>query len=207
MIFFWYRRRDMDSLFFLLTATIWIFFFGQPSLGETGNPQEKLSSSETIHLFDDFLCEHCESYANNEFVTFRYSKIQKKKNVPIIWHFYEINKDSRPLAIATYCAFEQGQKNGWDMHDALFHTPSQERTKKKTKRIAQHYKMDIDAWETCLISPETEQKLQNDEILATKWGIISTPTTRIGGKNFPGRVPLENLIWERERVLSEKGQL
>jgi len=198
----------MESLVSLIATALWITLSGSSfSSEESTTPLKQESKKTAVHIFDDYLCEHCEIFSKNEFVTLRFSEEAQEKKIKFIWHFYEINEASRPLAIATYCAFEQSDQGGWDMHDALFNTPTKERTLQKTKSIAKHYNLDAEVWNTCLSAPETTEKIQKDEDLAQEWNITATPTTRIGGKNLPGRVPLENLIWEMKRMLSEKEHL
>jgi protein-disulfide isomerase len=85
------------------------------------------------------------------------------------------------LARAGICAEAQGRFEAMD--DALFANQAE---KAPVEELARRMGLDLDRFNACLASAETEARLQRDIQEGIKAGIRGTPSYVVDGKPFPG---------------------
>ncbi len=110
-----------------------------------------------------------------------------------------------PAAIATVCAYEQGNDKFWALHDKLFDSQKDitlENSKEKFNQYAKEVGLDTKKFDTCLNSKEVKAKVESQMQEATEIGVQSTPTFVVNGMIVPGANP-EGLKSAIEIQLSE----
>lgn len=142
----------------------------------------------TVVEYSDFQCPFCSKAS----VTI--AEIEKKygnkvkvafKNFPLPFH-----SQARLAAEAAQCANEQGMKNFWKMHDAMFADQSK---LDKDNLLATAKKIGVKEAEfkTCLEAQKYKAVIDTDMAEGQKLGIKSTPTFFINGKLVSGAQPIE----------------
>ncbi len=97
-----------------------------------------------------------------------------------------------PAAIASECAYQQGNDKFWEMHDKLFDNQKQitlENSEQKFNQFAKEIGLDTKKFDACLDSPDIKAKVENDVAEATAIGVQSTPTFVVNGMIVPGANP------------------
>ena len=97
-----------------------------------------------------------------------------------------------PAAIASVCAYQQGNDKFWEMHDKLFDNQKQitlENSEQKFNQFAKEIGLDTKKFDACLDSPEVKAKVEKDVAEATSIGVQSTPTFVVNGMIVPGANP------------------
>ncbi|MGH7851132.1 MAG: DsbA family protein [Thermodesulfobacteriota bacterium] len=110
-----------------------------------------------------------------------------------------------PAAIASVCAYEQGNDKFWALHDKLFDSQKDitlENSKEKFNQYAKEVGLDTKKFDTCLNSKEVKAKVESQMQEATEVGVQSTPTFVVNGMIVPGANP-EGLKSAIEIQLSE----
>jgi protein-disulfide isomerase len=91
---------------------------------------------------------------------------------------------AKDAAIASVCAFEQGNDNFWKFHDLVFQKQKEitvEKSKEQFNTFAKDLKLNTGKFEACVNSPETATKVQNEMKEAQSIGVSSTPTFVVNG--------------------------
>jgi len=110
-----------------------------------------------------------------------------------------------PAAIASVCAYEQGNDKFWALHDKLFDSQKDitlENSKEKFNQYAKEVGLDTKKFDTCLNSKEVKAKVDTQMKEAVEIGVQSTPTFVVNGMIVPGANP-EGLKSAIEIQLSE----
>lgn len=110
-----------------------------------------------------------------------------------------------PAAIASVCAYEQGNDKFWALHDKLFDSQKDitlENSKEKFNQYAKEVGLDTKKFDACLNSKEAKAVVESQMKEATEVGVQSTPTFVINGMIVPGANP-EGLKSAIEIQLSE----
>ncbi len=97
-----------------------------------------------------------------------------------------------PAAIASVCAYQQGNDKFWAMHDKLFDNQKQitlDNSKQKFGEYAKEIGLDTKKFDACIASPEVKAKVEKDVAEATSIGVQSTPTFVVNGMIVPGANP------------------
>jgi protein-disulfide isomerase len=98
-------------------------------------------------------------------------------------------------AIASECAFRQGNDAFWVMYDGLFQKQSEitkETLKEKTVEIAKAGNLDVASFEACLDGRQTLDAVRADETEANVLGVSSTPTFFVNGRRLSGAQSFES---------------
>lgn len=142
----------------------------------------------TIIEFSDFQCPFCSKGA--QILTDIEKKYGNKvkiafKNYPLPFH-----SQAKGAAVAALCANEQGSKNFWKMHDAMFADQTKldlDNLKATAKKIGLK---DVD-FNKCLDENRHMARVEADMAEGQAVGIKSTPTFFVNGKLVTGAQPLE----------------
>ena len=148
------------------------------------------SAKVTVIEYSDFQCPFCkratdmlpgilDQYKNKVKLVF--------KQLPLPNHPW-----ANDAAIASECAFDQGNDAFWKFHDLLFQKQKDitvEKSKEQFKTFAKDVGLNTAKFETCVNSPETATTVQNQIKEAQSLGISSTPTFVVNGMLVPGANP------------------
>jgi protein-disulfide isomerase len=110
-----------------------------------------------------------------------------------------------PAAIASVCAYQQGNDKFWALHDKLFDSQKDitlENSKEKFNQYAKEVGLDTKKFDACLNSKEAKAVVESQMKEATEVGVQSTPTFVVNGMIVPGANP-EGLKSAIEIQLSE----
>lgn len=110
-----------------------------------------------------------------------------------------------PAAIATVCAYQQGNDKFWALHDKLFDSQKDitlENSKEKFNQYAKEVGLDTKKFDACLNSKEAKAVVDTQMKEAVEIGVQSTPTFVVNGMIVPGANP-EGLKSAIEIQLSE----
>ncbi len=110
-----------------------------------------------------------------------------------------------PAAIASVCAYQQGNDKFWALHDKLFDSQKDitlENSKEKFNQFAKEVGLDTKKFDACLTSKEAAAVVETQMNEAVEIGVQSTPTFVVNGMIVPGANP-EGLKSAIEIQLSE----
>lgn len=203
----WANKRKIEELKKnpnrepLSVEDIITLFFEQPQIDFdlTGRPAKGNTNSKvSIVEFSDFECPYCKKAAES----FKKTMEEYKDDVAFYFFNYpldkscnkymqrDLHKSACQAAFAAVCAGEQDKF--WPYHDEAFaNQPKYE--KEDLNNYAQKIGLDIPAFESCLNSPQTMSKIQNDIEAAQKAGIQGTPSVFLNGRKLNG--------WNNEELL------
>lgn len=172
-----------------------------------GNPDAPVKIVE----FSDFECPHCKRAA----ATLKPYLKQHLKNIQLFYVSYPLDKNCNQYmpqdfhqnacaaAEAVYCAKDQNKF--WEMHDKLFEEQPQF-SAENYKLFAQELGLDVNKFNLCVESKQTEGKVKSDIELGNQAKIKSTPSIFINGRllrDWPNPIKL-NLLIEEELKRSKK---
>lgn len=143
----------------------------------------------TIVEFSDFACPFCKA----SFPGIREIGLKYKENVRVIFRDWPGHDYSLPLALAAYCAGEQGKF--WEMHDKLFQNQSDTfgSDKNQLAALAQQLGIYNEEFQTCFDNqtylPQIKKNFTDSETL----GVAGTPTWFVNGKKIEGELSAADL--------------
>lgn len=143
----------------------------------------------TIVEYSDFQCPFCaRAYATfEEDVMKQYGdKVRFVfKNFPLT----SIHPWAEDGALASECAFQQGNDAHWKMYDGLFTKQAdinKDNLREKSSEIAKDGGMDVAKYQECFDGKKALDAVKADETEATSLGVNSTPTFFINGRRLSG---------------------
>jgi protein-disulfide isomerase len=164
-------------------------------------------SKVTIVEYSDFQCPFCaRAYTTIEEVLKDYGDRVRFvfKNLPLA----NIHPWAEDAALASECAFLQGNERFWKMYDGLFAKQGEikkENLKEKASAIATDAGMDVPAFQECLDGRKTLAAVKADESEAAALGVNSTPTFFINGRRVPGAQSKDGFKQLIDQELAGKG--
>jgi protein-disulfide isomerase len=99
---------------------------------------------------------------------------------------------AKDAAIASVCAYKQGNNDFWRFHDLVFEKQKEitvEKSKEQFKAFAKELGLDMGKFEACLSSPEAAARVQDEMKEGQSIGVNSTPTFVVNGMPVPGANP------------------
>jgi protein-disulfide isomerase len=174
---------------------------GQPERG----PKD---AKVTIVEYSDFQCPFCARV----YSTFE-TQVMKEygdrvrfvfKNFPLS----SIHPWAEDAALASECAFQQGNDQFWAMYDGLFAKQAditKENFRDKASAIAKDAGMDVGRFQQCLEARAAIDAVKADESEATGLGINSTPTFFVNGRRLSGAQTYESFKQLIDQELGAKG--
>jgi protein-disulfide isomerase len=143
----------------------------------------------TIVEYSDFQCPFCaRAYTSfEEGVMKEYGdKVRFVfKNFPLT----SIHPWAEDGALASECAFQQGNGAHWKMYDGLFTKQAdinKDNLREKSSEIAKDGGMDVAKYQECFDGKKALDAVKADETEATALGVNSTPTFFINGRRLSG---------------------
>jgi protein-disulfide isomerase len=143
----------------------------------------------TIVEYSDFQCPFCArvyTTLENEVLKDYGDKVRFVfKNFPLT----SIHPWAEDGAVASECAFQQGNDAFWAMYNGLFSKQSEitkENLKEKASDIAKDGGADVAKFQECLDGKKAMDAVKADESEATALGVNSTPTFFINGRRLSG---------------------
>jgi protein-disulfide isomerase len=137
--------------------------------------------------FSDFQCPFCSRYAQGTYQRIQQEFVNTGK-VEYVFFNYPLER-LHPLALraseAVECAGEQGKF--WEMHDALFQTPSALSEEHFVKQAAV-LQLRRPEFQACLGGGSMLSRIRMQGGLADQAGVTSTPTFFIGRLASPGKI-------------------
>ncbi|OGQ22736.1 MAG: hypothetical protein A3C46_04580 [Deltaproteobacteria bacterium RIFCSPHIGHO2_02_FULL_44_16] len=174
-----------------------------PNWPVRGNPQAKVLILE----FSDFQCPHCQRAAST-----LWPYLREFQDVVQLRYIHmpldqacnpRVQQAMHPFSClaskATICA--AARNDFWDFHDELFKR-QRDLSAEVIGEIALQRDWTKEEFDTCLASPETEKRLQEDIHTAHRYYIAATPTILVNGREsrfwFDGKF-LQALVKEELR--------
>lgn len=147
----------------------------------------------TIVEFSDFACPFCLA----SFPALREVSVKYQNQVKVIFRDWPGHDYSLSLALAAYCAGEQGKF--WEMHDKLFQNQSETfgSDKNQLAMLAQQLGIYNTQFQTCFDSQKYLPQIRANFVDSQTLGVTGTPTWFINGHKIEGQLSageLEQLL-------------
>jgi protein-disulfide isomerase len=162
----------------------------------------------TIVEYSDFQCPFCSrvySTLENEVLTQYGDKVRFYfKNFPLT----SIHPWAEDAAVASECAFRQGNDKFWSMYNGLFTKQDQitkENLREKSSDIAKDSGMDVGKFQQCFDGKQTLDAVHADSNEATALGVNSTPTFFVNGRRLAGAQTADGFKQLIDRELGSSG--
>lgn len=165
----------------------------QANFNKMGNPEAPVS----LIIYSDFQCSHCARfYENTEQLLIDEYVETGKINYEFKTFGDSLGPESLLAAEASYCAADQGKF--WEYHNVLYENFSYNNSggyaEKKLIKFAEKLDLDIDSFESCLISNKYEKRAMQDIEDGKASGVGGTPSILLDGVvTFPGNVSIEDM--------------
>ncbi len=132
----------------------------------------------TLIEFGDFQCPNCGRFARDTSPQIEASYVESGKVSMAFKHFTVVGPDSKPAAMASQCANDQGMF--WEFHDELYNNQGHENSgwanRDNLKQIASNMGLDTQSFDSCLDSNKYESLVENDLNLAKQLDFRGTPS-------------------------------
>ena len=178
-----------------------ISFDNQPERG----PKD---ATVTIVEYSDFQCPFCARvYATleNDVLKEYGDKVRMVfKNFPLT----SIHPWAGDAALASECAFQQGNDKFWAMYNGLFSKQSditRENLKDRAGDIARDARLDVARFQECFDGKKAQDAVDADVHEAAALGVNSTPTFFVNGRRLSGALAPADLKQAIDRELGAKG--
>jgi len=136
------------------------------------------SAPITLIEFGDFQCPNCGRFARDTAPQIEESYVESGKVSIAFKHFPVVGLDSKPAAMASQCANDQGMF--WEFHDELYNNQGRENSgwanKNNLKQIASNMGLDTQSFDSCLDSNKYQSLVENDLSLAKQIKFTGTPS-------------------------------
>jgi protein-disulfide isomerase len=162
----------------------------------------------TIVEYSDFQCPFCaRAYTTVETQVLKEYGDKVRfvfKNFPLS----SIHPWAEDAALATECAFQQGNDQFWTLYNGLFTKQGEitkDNLKDKVTEIAQAGGVDAPKLSECLEGKKSAEALKADADEATALGVNSTPTFFVNGHRLSGAQTFENFKQVIDQELGPTG--
>lgn len=139
--------------------------------------------------YSDYQCPFCsrvyETLENEVLKTYGDRVRFVFKNFPLT----NIHPWAEDGALASECAFQQGNEQHWKMYDGLFKEQGQitkENLREKASKIAEAGGLDVPKFQDCFDNKKAMDAVKADEAEAATLGVSSTPTFFVNGRRLAG---------------------
>lgn len=153
---------------------------GNPSIGPS-------NAAVTVVEFSDFQCPHCLLlYKSLKAVEPKYPQVRVVfKDFPIT----QIHPWAETSAIGGRCAYLQSPDAFWKVHDQIFDHQdviSSENVWEKLVDFATQAGLNVEAFKTCMSSPEAKQAVEANRADGVALSVGSTPSIFVNGRPLVG---------------------
>jgi len=136
------------------------------------------SAPITLIEFGDFQCPNCGRFARDTAPQIEESYVESGQVSMAFKHFPVVGLDSKPAAMASQCANDQGMF--WEFHDELYNNQGHENSgwanRDNLKQIALNMGLDKQRFDSCLDSNKYESLVESDLSLAKQIKFTGTPS-------------------------------
>jgi len=136
------------------------------------------SAPITLVEFSDFQCPNCGRFARDISPLIEASYIESGQVSWAYKHFTIVGPDSKPAAMASQCANDQGMF--WEFHDELFNNQGKGNTgwvsRDNIKQFASNVGLDMQSFNSCFDSNKYSSLVENDLILTKQLEFTGTPS-------------------------------
>ena len=136
------------------------------------------SAPITLIEFGDFQCPNCGRFARDTSPQIEASYVESGQVQMAFKHFPVVGPDSKPAAMASQCANDQGMF--WEFHDELYYNQGHENSgwasKDNLKQIALNIGLDKQSFDSCLDSNKYQSLVETDLNLARQLKFTGTPS-------------------------------
>lgn len=154
-----------------------------------GNPD----ATVTLVEYTDYACPFCEIYFRQTLPALveKYVRAGQVKLVVKDLPLPSLHPTAPRVASAALCAAEQGPREFWAMHDAIFRTQQQWNRMSDPDPflggLAEQAGLDTKPYQQCMASGRTQARTQSTADEAQKQGFTGTPSFQIikDGKDYP----------------------
>lgn len=163
----------------------------------------KKNAPITIIEFADLQCPYCKDFHDKILPRIKSEYINKDLVKFVFVNFAFLGDESKDAAMATKCAQDQGKY--WEYQDLLYAKQSGENTGNFDLKNLKKYALDLglitEEFNSCMDSKKYEQLISSESLLASDYGVNSTPTIFINGKRFEGVVPFYQIDQEIQKLI------
>lgn len=132
----------------------------------------------TLIEFGDFQCPNCGRFARDTSPQIETSYVESGQVSMAFKHFPVVGPDSKPAAMASQCANDQGMF--WEFHDELYNNQGHENSgwanRDNLKQIASNIGLDKQSFDSCLDSNKYQSLVEKDLSLAKQIKFTGTPS-------------------------------
>jgi len=136
------------------------------------------SAPITLIEFSDFQCPNCGRFARDTSPQIEATYVESGMVSIAYKHFTIVGPDSKPAAMASQCANDQGMF--WEFHDELFNNQSKGNTgwvnRDNIKQFASNIGLDMQSFNSCFDSNKYSSLVENDLNLAKQLKFTGTPS-------------------------------
>lgn len=160
-----------------------------------GNPEANV----TVVEFGDYRCPVCKSFheqvynrpGNQPDLLNQYIETGKVKFYFVSFSFLDSNfpgDSSQTASVAAECAYNQGNDQFWEMHNAIYNNQGAESQDWATEEfMLQLFNQsvsngDYGEFQQCLLNRETLDEVSSDRNKASQAGVSATPTIYVNGE-------------------------
>jgi len=162
----------------------------------------------TIVEYSDFQCPFCArvyTTLENDVLKNYGDKVRFVfKNFPLT----SIHPWAEDGAVASECAFQQGNDQFWAMYNGLFSKQGEitkDNLKDKASEIAKNGNMDVGKFQECLDGKKSLDAVKADENEGNALGVNSTPTFFVNGRRLSGAQNADSFKQMIDQELGAKG--
>jgi len=162
----------------------------------------------TIVEYSDFQCPFCGrvyTTLENDVLKDYGDKVRFVfKNYPLS----SIHPWAEDGAVASECAFQQGNDKFWAMYNGLFSKQGEinkENLKDKASEFGKAGGLDVARLQECLAGKQSQEAVDADVKEATALGVSSTPTFFVNGRKLSGALSPADFKQAIDRELAAKG--
>jgi len=132
----------------------------------------------TLIEYGDFQCPNCGRFARDTSPQIEASYVESGQVSIAFKHFPVVGPDSKPAAMASQCANDQGMF--WEFHDELYNNQGHENSgwanRDNLKQIASDMGLDQQSFDSCLDSNKYQSLVEKDLSLAKQIKFTGTPS-------------------------------
>ena len=149
------------------------------------------SAAQSMYFFTNPNCSVCANAENNVIKAFEMGNYNL--NFKVFYFFPEWDREARLFAEASMCAFLQDKDKYWQFHSKLINF--EEKVKEQNLyEFAAETDLDPAEFKACVLQRKTKEVVNYHLKYSDYLGINSQPSLVVGGKIYPGVVPVEKMV-------------
>jgi protein-disulfide isomerase len=151
--------------------------------------RQNYSQDRILHVFHDFLCPYCKRNFFEVMIPLSRSEFFAENGISIRFSAAPLSEESLPLLKAQKCV--HAQQKEWEFLREMF--LSTEQNLEKAREIVTALELNPDDFESCLVSEEVNQEIEQDKAFLEESGITAIPAILFFDTRYQGIYPPENI--------------